>query len=94
MTCDGKTRVKTTRCILEELKAGGELTRGALVNARKFDCIQCCGGKVQSPTDCIKGLIGGSPSFLLLTLKFNSVSLVHLFAPPLIQQASKTHRSS
>jgi len=58
VTCDGKIRIKTTRCILEELRAGGELTRGALVNARKFDCVPCCGGEVKSPGDCIKGLIG------------------------------------
>jgi len=58
LACQGRCHIKTTRCVLEELKLGGDVTRGALVNARKFDCLQCCNGTESSPTACIKKLVG------------------------------------
>merc|ERR1712086_906747 len=36
----GRTRTTTTRCVMAELKAGGEDLRGAMLASRRFDCIK------------------------------------------------------
>merc|ERR1712166_1124444 len=54
----GRTRTTTTRCVMAELKAGGEDLRGAMLASRRFNCINCDHVPGTNPHDCIKDLIG------------------------------------
>merc|ERR1712166_661762 len=54
----GRTRTTTTRCVMAELKAGGEGLRGAMLASRRFNCINCDHVPGTNPHDCIKDLIG------------------------------------
>jgi len=54
----GRTFTTTTRCVMAELKAGGDQLRGAMLAARRFNCVNCDHVPGTNPHDCIKDLIG------------------------------------